>query len=95
MRHLAATDRNPAKHSQPVERVNIDDGVIAVLPGKNIAEPLAQPPHGFVGGKARQRPRSAIAHRPQIIDPVAMIGMIMGPEHRIDPVDIIGEQLVA
>ena len=66
-----------------------------MLPSKNIVEPLAQPPHGFASSKARDGPGAAIPQRSQFIDAVAMVGMIVRPEHRVDPVDRIGEQLLA
>jgi hypothetical protein len=31
---------------------------------------------------------------PQIVNAMAMVGMIMGPDHRIDPVDIIIDELI-
>src|SRR5690606_30816411 len=87
MRHLAGIDANTGEHLQAVQRVERYDRRIAVLAREDIAEALAQAPHRFIGGEARDRPAAAIADGTQVIDTVAMIGMIMRPEHGIKPVD--------
>ena len=65
-----------------------------MLPGKDIAEPHAQPPQRLVRGIARQRRAAAHAQGAQVIDAVGVIGMIVGPQHTVDPADPGGEQLV-
>ena len=95
MRHDAPADAEAGAHPQPVQRLEVDDGGIAELAGKDIAEALAQAPHRLLAAIARQRPAPAIAHRAQVIDAMAMVGVVMRPEHRVEPVDVVVEQLLA
>ena len=53
----------------------------------------------MIGGRVIQIDRNAPAlmqhDRSEIVDPVGLIGMLMGQEHRIDVIDIGVDQLLA
>ena len=95
MRHLAPVHAEPGNHPQPVERVERADRRVAFLSGEDIAEALPQPPDGLSLGKSRDRPRAPVAQHAQIIDAVAVIGVIVRPEHRVDMADPVRQQLRA
>ena len=65
------------------------------MTGKGIAEPQPQPPCGFIRSISRNRRGPAITQHAQIIDPVDVIGVVVRPEHCVDPVNLPIEQLVA
>jgi len=88
---MAHTDARA--HPHPVKGIELNQGRLAMLPGKGIAEPAAQYSHNFAVSKARDRSAAAIAQDTQIIDPVAVIGVFVGPEHRINPADFVVQQL--
>ncbi len=93
MRHLAMSNGKACADPQAFKSVEFNNRVIAVLSGEYIVEPLTQPSHGFSHGITRYRTSTTIAERSQIIDPVGMVGMVMSPEHGIDPVDPMGQEL--
>ena len=95
VRHLAMANAEPGAQPQPFERIELDQRRIAILPGEHIAEPASQDPRGIRAGIARKRSTAAIAQHSEVIDAVSMVGVFVGPEHRVDPVDVIGEQLGA
>ena len=64
-----------------------------MLSGKGIAEPPPQDPRNLAMGKSRYRPAAAIAQNAQIIDAMAVIGVFVRPEHRIDPINFVVQQL--
>ena len=68
---------------------------IPVLPSKDIPEALTHAADGLRGGETRDRSGTTITKRPEIIDAVAMVGMIVGPEDRINTMDFIVEELGA
>src|SRR5688572_1532544 len=82
-------------HPHAVEVFERNDARIAVLPREDVAEALAQTLDRIARRVARYRPLSRLAQRPQVVDSVAMIGVIVRPEHRVDPVDPGGQQLAA
>ena len=90
MRHLAPLYTEPGAHAYPVQRIEADDGRISELAGEHIVEPLAQATHRFLRAIARYRCLPAKPQRAQIIDAMAMIGVIVRPKNAIYPIDIIG-----
>lgn len=56
-----------------------------MLSGKNIIEPLAHSPDGFLRAEGRYGRGTIKPHHPQIVNSVTMVGMIMGPE---DPINL-------
>jgi len=65
------------------------------MPFENIGKTLLQTPERERAGIGRNRLARSLENRPQIIDAVAMIGMVMRPDHRVDMINAIVEKLVA
>ena len=95
MLHLAPIDAKACHDLEPVERLQRANRRIAVLARKHITETLAQAPDGFRVGVGRYWTATPIAQYPQIIDPVTVIGVVVGPENRIHAIDPIRQQLRA
>ena len=95
MWHDAPFDRESREHPQAVELLDARDRRISVLSGKDVTEPLSQPPYGFLHAEARQRTAAAISQRAQVIDSMAVIGMVVRPENGVDPVYPAAQELVA
>ena len=68
---------------------------IAVLSFEYVIEPATQIVAGLAAGIAWQRVAAIVAHDAQIIDAVAVIGMVMRPEDRIHLADPVRQQLRA
>ena len=66
---------------------------IAELAFEDIVEAPPQPLAGHAAGETRQGIAAVVAHDPQIVDSMTMVGMVMRPEYRIDLLDIVAEQL--
>jgi hypothetical protein len=66
-----------------------------MLTSKNVSETLAEPISSIFGSKAWNRTSTAVSQHAQIVDPMAMIRVIMRPENAIQPVNIVVEQLLA
>jgi len=62
---------------------------------KDIGKALLQASERKGSSIARDGLAGLLEHRPQIIDTVAMIGMIMSPDHCINMINAIVEKLVA
>src|SRR5690606_19129125 len=75
------------------QRLQFNDGWIAIFARKDIAEALAQAACGFRAGKSGDRRLSPEPQRPQIIYAMAMIGMVMRPEYGVEPIYAVIEQL--
>src|SRR5690606_187386 len=87
-------DREARVDLDQLESLEMNDRRIAVTPREDIAEPLAQAARGFGRGEAGQRRVAREAHRPQVVDAVTMVGVVVRPEHRVDLVDAIVEELL-
>ena len=66
-----------------------------MLTSKYVSETLAEPISSIFGSKAWNRTSTAVSQHAQIVDPMAMIRVIMRPENTIQPVNIVVEQLLA
>ena len=95
MRHLAVANSEASADLKSVERVEFNDRVIAVLARKDIVEALSQSSHGFSDSIAGDRTTATVAKRSQVIDPVHMVSVVMGPEHGINAVYPVGQELLA
>src|SRR3954468_13123875 len=71
------------------------DRRIAVLAGKGVGEAQLQAVERLTARIARHRAAAGVVELPQIVDAVAMIGMVVGPDHCLDVVDVGIEQLLA
>lgn len=56
-----------------------------MLTGKDVTKALTQPVNRFLGGVTRDWTGSTVSQGPQVVDPVTVIGVIMGPENGIKP----------
>jgi len=81
---LATRDTNASHHAYAVKVIEAQYRVIAKLPSGDIAEALPQPPHGFVCRISPVIGARAHAERPQVINAMRMIGMVVCPNHAIN-----------
>ena len=77
------------------QEMAVDHGGIAALPFERIGEARSQRRERLRAGKAGHRRAARWKRLPQIVDAVAMIGMVVGPDHRVDVADAGIEQLLA
>src|SRR3546814_5534151 len=68
---------------------------IAAPPLERIGEPLFERRQRIGARQPAHRPADRVIHLPQIVDPVAMIGVIVRPDHRVERRHIGREQLFA
>src|SRR5690606_27578 len=95
VRHYAMADGKSLNQPNRRNRPEIDDRPVAVLSGADIGEAPVEPLDVASAGISRHRSSSPEATRSQIVDPVTMLRVIMPPQHGIDPVDVIIEELLA
>ena len=77
------------------ERVSLANRGIMVMALEGIGKAPLQALERKWTGVTGDRLSGSLKNRPQIINSVTMIGMIMGPDHRVDPVYPVVQKLVA
>jgi hypothetical protein len=93
MLHLAPLDTKSGDHTQAIQRIERYDCRIAILSGKNVAEARAQSPYGLGCSVTWNGCGASVTQDTKVIYTMAMISVIMRPEHTINAVDPVGEQL--
>jgi hypothetical protein len=66
------------------QQIACDDGRIAPLPFEGVAEAAAKRGERLLARIAAHRSAAGMIELPEIVDPMAMIGMIVGPDDRLD-----------
>src|SRR4051812_10155936 len=77
------------------QQVGGGDGGIAALAVEGIGETLLQAFQGLEPGVTGHRLPAGMIELTKIVDAVAMIGMVVGPDHPVDAGDVDVEQLLA
>ena len=95
-RHSAALPFDRAAFV-PLDRVALQDRRIVAAGRRD--EAIGEAQQDVVGGGSVQIDRNTSTlmqhHRAQIVDPVGLIGVLVGEEHRIDMIDLGVDQLLA
>ena len=95
MRHLATCHGKASTHAQGSEVIQRNARGATELAGADIAETLARAATSLFSSIAGDRSAASVSQRTQVVDPVAMVGMIVGPEHGIEATDPVRQQLAA
>src|SRR5207253_6593456 len=94
VRLIDETDLRLAEGPVRAELVPFQDGPIEIGSGKGISEALFQARKGLAVGMQRHCVAQRRGDRPQVVETVAMIAMIVGDNHRVDPAQVGSEQLL-
>ena len=76
-------------------RHRFDHGRVEARAGERIAEALLQALDDVGAGVQRDRRLAALGDRAKLVDAVAMVGMVVGDDQRVDVADVGVEQLLA
>ena len=95
MRLIDAAHDDVAHGQRVRKRTGGDDGRIAVPSAERVSEALLQRRQRFRTGKAIDRRSARMVELPEIVDAVAMVGMVVRPDHRVDGGNVGVEQLLA
>ena len=95
MRHFDRGEAESSHHADIFDWLDIDQRRITVLAFEYVIEAAFETGHHRRARQARQRVAARIAHDAQIIDAMAVIGVVVRPQHGVDPVDPIGQKLVS
>ena len=95
MRHLTVRYTNSANHPYPIKVFKVANRGIAKLACENIAKPLTQSPHSFIGSVARNWRSTPHSQRAQVIYSMRVIGVVMCPNNAVYLRDLGREQLLA